>query len=184
MEAAKEKAEQLGYAANLVGWRTGTTNDKIKAEVIQEIENIWKVIGLHLADTDHVTFGSFGTDGIDGHSDLAGAIADTETMKLAGRQNLDYKSYLARYDSAAFFVKLGLEIKTGPTGTNVADISLVLITNPNNSYRKTAFIFGGEPTVKVVLPEGQSPARVEETLILFSWRGKDGSGYQGRYPPG
>lgn len=159
MEAAKEMAEQLGYAANLVGWRTGTTDDKIKGEVTQEIENIWNVIGLHLADTDHVTFGSFGTDGVDGHSDLAGAIADTETLKGAGSQGLDHKSYLARYDSAAFFEKLGLEIKTGPTGTNVADISLVLITNPNNPNRKTAFIFGGEPTVKVVLPGGQTPGK-------------------------
>ena len=34
-------------------------------------------------------------------------------------------------------------------GTNVADVSLVLITNPNNPYRKAAFIFGGEATVKV-----------------------------------
>ena len=43
MEAAGEKAGQLGYAAHLIGWKTGSVADKIKAEVTREIENIWKV---------------------------------------------------------------------------------------------------------------------------------------------
>ena len=81
---------------------------------------------------DDVTFASFSTDGVDGHSDLAGAVADRETLKLARSQGLDYKNYLASYDSATFFKKLGLDIKTGPSGTNVADITLVLITNPRS----------------------------------------------------
>ena len=157
MEAAEEKAKQLGYTARLIGWRTGTTDDKIKAEVTQEIEHIWNVITSHLADTDQITLASFSTDGVDGSSDLAGAIADTNTLTVAHSQGLEYKSYLAGYDSATFFKKLGLGIEVGPTGTNVADVSLVLITNPNNPYRKTAFIFGGEATVKVTLPEGQKP---------------------------
>ncbi len=157
MEAAKERAGQLGYTAHLIGWRTGTTDDKIKAEVTQEIENIWKVIAPHLTDTDRITFASFSTDGVDGRSDLAGAIADMDTLKVASSQGLEYEGYLAGYDSATFFKKLGLGIETGPTGTNVADVTCVLVTNPNNPYRKAAFIFGGEATVKVVLPEGQKP---------------------------
>jgi glycerate-2-kinase len=76
---------------------------------------------------------------------------------LARRQGLDDKSYLAGYDSATFFKKLGLGIETGPTGTNVADVSLVLVINPNDPHRKVAFVFGGEATVKVTLPEGQQP---------------------------
>lgn len=155
MEAAKERAAQLGYTAHLVGWNTGVTDDKLKAEVTQEIENIWKVITPHLADTDLITFASFSTDGVDGHSDLAGAVADANTLS----QGLDYRDYLTRYDSATFFKELGLGIETGPTGTNVADLSLVLVTNPNNPYRKLAFIFGGEATVRVDLPEGQTPGQ-------------------------
>jgi len=62
-------------------------------------------------------------------------------------------------NSATFFKKLDLGIETGPTGTNVADMTLVLVTNPNNPYRKTAFVFGGEATVKVSLPEGQKPGQ-------------------------
>jgi glycerate-2-kinase/FAD/FMN-containing dehydrogenase/Fe-S oxidoreductase len=157
MEAAKGRAEQLGYTVYLIGCRTGTTEDKIKAEVTQEIENIWKVMTPYLTDNDTITFASFSTDGVDGNSDLAGAIADKNTLKLARSKGLDYQNYLANYDSATFFKKLGLEIEPGPTGTNVADISLVLITNPNNPYRKIALIFGGEATVKVVLSDGQKP---------------------------
>lgn len=157
MEAAKEKAEQLGYTVHLIGCRTGSTEDKIKAEVTQEIENIWKVMAPYLTDNDDITFASFSTDGVDGHSDLAGAIADKNTLKLAKSKGLDYQQYLANYDSATFFKKLDLGIETGPSGTNVADIILVLITNPDDPDRKIAVIFGGEATVNVVLPEGQKP---------------------------
>jgi glycerate 2-kinase len=157
MEAAWEKASQLGYTTHLIGWKTGTTDDKIKGEVTQEIENIWKVIAPHLIATDQVTFGSFSTDGIDGHSDLAGAIADGDTLKDAADKGLDPGKHLAAYDSATFFKPLGLGIETGATGTNVADVTVVLITNPNNPHRKVAFVFGGEATVKVSLPEGQKP---------------------------
>jgi glycerate 2-kinase len=157
MEAAKEKAEQLGYTAHLIGWNTGSVADKIKAEVNQEMGNIWKVVSSYLIDHDRVTFASFSTDGVDGHSDLAGAIADQDTLATARENGLDYRKYLADYDSATFFKALGLEIKTGPTGTNVADVSIALITNPDKSDRKIAIIFGGEATVNVNLPEGQKP---------------------------
>ena len=157
MEAAQEKAEQMGYTVHLIGCRTGSVADKIKAEVTQEIENIWKVISPYLIDRDSVTFASFSTDGVDGHSDLAGAIADKDTLALARDKGLDYREYLANYDSATFFKTLGCEIKTGPTGTNVADVSIALVTNPDKPNRKIAIIFGGEATVKVAVPEGQKP---------------------------
>jgi len=157
METAKEKAEQLGYEVRLIGCKTGSVADKIKAEVNQEIENIWKVVSSQLSDRDRVTFASFSTDGVDGHSDLAGAIADQDTLELARARGLDYRDYLARYDSATFFKELGGEIKTGPTGTNVADVSIALVTRPDKPDRKLAVIFGGEATVKVSLPEGRKP---------------------------
>ena len=157
MEAAGDKAKQLGYTVRLIGWKTGSVADKIKAEVSQEIENIWKAISPLLEKGDDITFASFSTDGVDGHSDLAGAIADRDTLRLSRSKGLDYRKYLMDYDSATFFTKLGLEIKTGPSGTNVADITLILITNPDHPDRKIAIIFGGEATVDVVLPAGQRP---------------------------
>jgi glycerate-2-kinase len=157
MEAAGEKAGELGYSAHLIGCRTGSVADKIKAEVTREIEDIWKVIASYLTTHDRITFASFSTDGVDGHSDLAGAVADGDTLAIARDRGLDYRKYLASYDSATLFTKLGLEITTGPTGTNVADISIALITNPDKPDRKIAIIFGGEATVNVALPEGQKP---------------------------
>ena len=157
MEAAGEKAKELGYKTTLVGWKTGKTDDKIKAEVTQEIENIFRVIAPNLIKTDRITFASFSTDGIDGHSDLAGAIADMDTITEAHNHGLDENKFATVYDSATFFTKLGLEIETGPTGTNVADVSVVLINNPDSPQRKRAFIFGGEATVSISLPDGKKP---------------------------
>ena len=157
MEAAKEKAEQLGYTVHLIGCRTSSVSDKIKEEVVQEIDKIWKVITSYLICHDRVTFASFSTDGVDGHSDLAGAIADEETLALARNKGLDAREYLANYDSATFFKELGVGIKTGPTGTNVADICMALITNPDQPDRKVAIVFGGEATVKVTLSKGRKP---------------------------
>ena len=157
MAAAGDKARQLGYKVRLIGFGTGTTDGKLKDEVTREIENIFQVITPHLIDTDRMTFASFSTDGMDGNSELAGAKADMDTPKTASSQGLNYKSYLANYDSATFFKNLGLGIETGPTGTNVADITLVLINNPYKPERKLAFIFGGEATVNISLPDGVKP---------------------------
>jgi glycerate 2-kinase len=69
---------------------------------------------------------SAGTDGIDGNSLAAGAIADATTLKHARKLNLDAEQYLARSDSYTFFEQLHDLIVTGPTGTNVRDLRLVL----------------------------------------------------------
>lgn len=157
MEAAGEKAEELGYTVQLIGCRSGSTAEKIKGEVTEEIDRIWQVLTPYLRDGDRVTFGSFSTDGIDGHSELAGAIADPETLRQAEDAGMDYRRYLAGYDSASLFQALDLGIAVGPSGTNVADISIALITNPTDAQRKLAIIFGGEATVHVDLAEGQQP---------------------------
>ncbi len=67
-----------------------------------------------------VTVASVGTDGIDGTTDCAGAIYHSD-------QKLDaIKQYLDKNNSYAFFKKYGGLIFTGPTGTNLMDIGLVL----------------------------------------------------------
>ncbi len=84
-----KKLSELGYQTHLIGFKTGTTADKIKAEVTAEIENIFRIITPYLKKADQITFASFSTDGIDGHSDLAGAMADENTLKLAESRGLD-----------------------------------------------------------------------------------------------
>lgn len=70
---------------------------------------------------------SAGTDGSDGPTDAAGAIADGTTIQRARIKGLDATRFLAHNDSYRFFDPLGDLIKTGPTGTNVADIQILLI---------------------------------------------------------
>ncbi len=67
------------------------------------------------------------TDGIDGPTDAAGAYCDYTTSKKAEKLGLNPEEYLLNNDSYNFWDKLGELIKTGPTGTNVNDIILVLL---------------------------------------------------------
>ena len=74
----------------------------------------------------HVVVLSAGTDGVDGNSPAAGAIADGVSGARARRLRMSPKQYLSRADSYRFFQKLGDAIITGPTGTNVRDLRLLL----------------------------------------------------------
>ncbi|MDM7915365.1 MAG: MOFRL family protein, partial [Candidatus Eisenbacteria bacterium] len=70
---------------------------------------------------------SFATDGVDGTSGAAGAYATGETVARAREVGLDPEESLARNDSGGFFAALGTQIVTGPTGTNVADVTIGLV---------------------------------------------------------
>jgi hydroxypyruvate reductase len=70
---------------------------------------------------------SAGTDGTDGPTDAAGAFADGQTVGQARKLGLDAAAFLADNDSYHFFEKAGGLVKTGPTGTNVADVRIVLV---------------------------------------------------------
>ena len=72
-------------------------------------------------------FLSAGTDGIDGHSDAAGAVVDGGSFARAWKFGLKIDDYLARNDSYNFFRQTGDLIMTGPTGTNVMDMTVLLI---------------------------------------------------------
>lgn len=156
MTAAAEKSAELGYSVRMIGGTPDSAASKIRGEVAREIERIFEIIAPECGPRDRVTFASFATDGIDGNSKLAGAMADGDTWELARSRGLDPEPFLSRFDSAGFFERLGLGIETGPSGTNVADICLVLIRGVE---RKLAFVFGGEATVKMISPEGRAPGR-------------------------
>jgi hydroxypyruvate reductase len=71
---------------------------------------------------------SVGTDGVDGPTDAAGAIADTTTLSRARAAGLDApERYLDNNDSYVFFDRLGDLIRTGATNTNVGDLQVILI---------------------------------------------------------
>ncbi len=82
---------------------------------------------IDLAGIPGVVVLSGGTDGTDGPTDAAGAIADGDTVARARRQGLDAWHFLAENDSYHFFNPLGDLIRTGPTNTNVMDVRLLLV---------------------------------------------------------
>jgi len=68
-----------------------------------------------------------GTDGLDGSTESAGAIVDGSTIRRAASLGLSPEEILAHNDTFRFFEKLGDLVMTGPTGTNVNDISVSVI---------------------------------------------------------
>jgi glycerate 2-kinase len=82
--------------------------------------------GVEELSEKDVVFSSFATDGIDGMSDAAGAIADAYTLIRAYNKDLDPNNYLNENNSYEFFRSLNDLFITGPTGTNVMDIQLLV----------------------------------------------------------
>ena len=76
---------------------------------------------------DTYALASLGTDGIDGPTDAAGAIVDSTTLARARVAELIPDKFLHNHDSYAFFAALGDLIHTGPTGTNVGDLQVILL---------------------------------------------------------
>ena len=82
---------------------------------------------LQLSGWSAITLLSGGTDGTDGPTDAAGALADGQTLSRAQAQGLDARAFLERHDSYSFFAALDDLVITGPTGTNVMDLQVILI---------------------------------------------------------
>ncbi len=83
--------------------------------------------GLLIENRQNICMLSAGTDGTDGPTDAAGAVVDSASMAEARGRGLHPEDYLKNNDSYNFFKKAGGLLVTGPTGTNVMDIQVVLI---------------------------------------------------------
>ncbi len=80
------------------------------------------------ADWKGIVLLSGGTDGEDGPTDAAGAVADAELVGRMSLHETDHSARLAAHDSYHFFEALGGLLKTGPTHTNVMDLRVGLVT--------------------------------------------------------
>jgi hydroxypyruvate reductase len=80
---------------------------------------------IDIAGLENTLIMSSGTDGTDGPTDAAGAMADGETSRRSKRSA---REALAENDSYPFFAELGDLVMTGPTGTNVMDLHVVLVS--------------------------------------------------------
>jgi glycerate 2-kinase len=88
---------------------------------------------LDISGSDGITLFSAGTDGTDGPTDAAGAVVDGETVQQARLCGIRPETYLENNDSYTFFLKVDAaaqpkhHVITGPTGTNVMDLQIMLI---------------------------------------------------------
>jgi len=154
IDAAARKAKELGYRTLVLSTSIeGETRDiaRMHAAIAREIplrrpacilsggettvtvrgkglggRNQEFVLAAAMELTDATVF-SAGTDGLDGPTDAAGAIADAHTLARAGKLHLDPRQFLDNNDSYHFFEKVDGLIKTGPTGTNVMDVRILLL---------------------------------------------------------
>ncbi len=82
---------------------------------------------IDIEDLESVVILSGGTDGTDGPTDAAGAIADGSTVRRAKKKGMDAEHFLRENDSYNFFKPLEDLLITGPTYTNVMDLRLVMV---------------------------------------------------------
>jgi len=158
-EAAEDKAKQLGYETVLLTTSLDGEaseigrylSDKASNYLLKE-KNIVFITGGETTVTIHgggkggrnqelilscvesirdkpLVCTSFATDGIDGNSDAAGAIADGFSFERALKQGYEPKKFLRNNDSYNFFKKLDDLLITGSTGTNVMDLQIIVKYN-------------------------------------------------------
>jgi hydroxypyruvate reductase len=96
------------------GTGRGGRNQEVALSAVDSLEGLENVVVVALA-----------TDGQDGPTDAAGAVATGETLARAGEFGLSPIDYLDNNDAYPFFESLGDLILTGPTHTNVADLLFV-----------------------------------------------------------
>jgi glycerate 2-kinase len=87
---------------------------------------------MDLASVGPFALASIGTDGIDGPTDAAGAVVDSTTLARASALGMDASAALRQHDSYPFFHALGDLVITGPTGTNVGDVQILLVGLSDN----------------------------------------------------
>jgi hydroxypyruvate reductase len=99
----------------LNGEGKGGRNQELALAAVHELKGLENVILIALA-----------TDGEDGPTDAAGAVATGKTFQLAERLGVDAADHLSRNDAYVFFDKLGDLMRTGPSGTNVNDLIFLI----------------------------------------------------------
>jgi glycerate 2-kinase len=139
-EEASEKGKQFGALAKTIvqagiplqrpccvvagGETTVTVTGKGAGGRAQEFA---AAAALEIAGLTKVWVVAIGTDGTDGPTDAAGAVIDGHTMARAQRLSVDLKGALKRQNTYPALKRLGQLIVTGPTGTNVNDLYLLLV---------------------------------------------------------
>lgn len=83
---------------------------------------------LKIGGSKNIVIASVDTDGTDGPTDMAGGITDGYTLRRAEKEGIDIFENLRRHNSSYALRKLGDAILTGPTGTNVMNLRVIVVT--------------------------------------------------------
>ncbi|MFC1787211.1 glycerate kinase [Halobacteriota archaeon] len=152
LSAAKEKAQKLGYSAVIMDAITGECRTEAPRQVraIKRVKRPSCLISggeltvqvkgsgkggpnqefvltcVNEIAEEGIVIAAVDSDGIDGFTNAAGAVADGNSLKQAGELGLDPKVFLENNDSYNFFNKMGDLIMTGKTGTNLNDLRAIL----------------------------------------------------------
>jgi len=120
MQKSNKKSHCLIYG--------GETSVKVKGDGVGgRNQELSLSVAIKIEGLDGVQFLSGGTDGIDGPTNAAGAFCSGNTINKARNKHLDFQEYLNKNNSYNFFKRVNQLVMTGATGTNVADIQIVLL---------------------------------------------------------
>ena len=128
-QVGKAPNESVGKVVCLISggeFACPVTGDGIGGRNLESALRLACAATLSLSNNEHFVAVCAGTDGIDGNSPAAGAIIDNTTIVRAKAIGLDPEDFLKRSDAYSFFVALGDVVATGPTGTNVRDLRILL----------------------------------------------------------
>lgn len=130
MQVARHRQPFKAPCVLLSGGETTVTLDAITQQIGSggRCSELLLSAALALQGNAHVWMLAADTDGIDGHSDAAGAFITPNTLARAQARGLDARGMLHAHDSGRFFERLGDRVSPGPTFTNVNDFRAVLIT--------------------------------------------------------
>ncbi|MHA1626180.1 MAG: glycerate kinase type-2 family protein [Promethearchaeota archaeon] len=98
----------------------GGRNQEMLLSYLNDVKN-------SIFEYNHVIIGA-NLDGLEGNSNAMGCLIDNNTISRISSQNIDFTRLLDENNSNAFFKDIGTEIISGPTGCNVNDLLLILIT--------------------------------------------------------
>jgi glycerate 2-kinase len=87
---------------------------------------------------ENITVLSAGTDGIDGNSPAAGAIADGTTLDRAKSSNFEVEEYLKNFNAFPLLQNLGDALEIGPTGNNLRDLRILLSYRPDEKLETSS----------------------------------------------
>jgi glycerate-2-kinase len=84
---------------------------------------------LKIEGSSGIVIASFGTDGTDGPTDIAGGIVDGTTVQRARERGIDIREELRNHNSSAVLSELGDAIRFNQPGNNLCDLSVILVAD-------------------------------------------------------